>query len=36
MHRLPRISPDLAIQYGDYTVPAGVSIAAPNQVRCAV
>ncbi|KAL3431443.1 cytochrome P450 [Aspergillus tetrazonus] len=26
MHRLPRISPDLAIQYGDYTVPAGTPV----------
>lgn len=27
MHRLPRISPDLGIQYGGFTIPPGVCIA---------
>lgn len=24
MHRLPRVSPDVPIQYKDYTIPVGV------------
>ncbi|KAF2735645.1 cytochrome P450 [Polyplosphaeria fusca] len=26
MHRLPRVSPDLPIEYGEYTIPAGVPV----------
>lgn len=26
MHRLPRISPDLGIQYGEFTIPPGVCL----------
>ncbi|KAL4756283.1 cytochrome P450 [Aspergillus foveolatus] len=26
MHRLPRISPDVSIQYRDYTIPAGIPV----------
>ncbi|KAH7115075.1 cytochrome P450 [Dendryphion nanum] len=26
MHRLPRVSPDLPIQYGDYVIPIGVPV----------
>ncbi|KAF2686311.1 cytochrome P450 [Lentithecium fluviatile CBS 122367] len=26
MHRLPRVSPDVALQYGEYTIPPGVPV----------
>lgn len=26
MHRLPRVSPDVPIQYKDYTIPPGASL----------
>ena len=38
MHRLPRISPDVPIQYKEYTIPAGVrypsniAISAANPI----
>jgi cytochrome P450 len=34
MHRLPRVSPDRPIQYGDYVIPAGVScLGKPSSTK---
>ena len=30
MHRLPRISPDVAIQYKRYTIPPGIPVGMSN------
>ena len=30
MHRLPRISPDVAIQYKQYTIPPGIPVGMSN------
>ena len=31
MHRLPRVSPDVALQYKQWTIPAGVCLSPSSK-----